>query len=360
MIYKLILALRDRRYRGGRHSQKADVPTVCIGNITVGGTGKTPHTELAVRRLQEVGGYKSIAILSRGYKRRSKGFQQVLATSTADFCGDEPLLLKRRLPEVTVAVDKDRLEGCAILADPLKAQALKHCADPDFPGAEAIVLDDAYQYRRLKADLSVVLTDYSRPVTRDSLLPAGRLRDLKRRLYDADIIIVTKCPYELDDAEKQECARILGFESFDPGTCIATRRGTGIPLLFSGISHEAPLPVFPEADTRYIYSHKLLLMTGIADDTPLRNHLSATYMITGHLRYPDHHRFTKADIRAVQAHLRHNPTSAVFTTEKDAQRLRDLKSIPPNIRERLFYVPITAVFQSSREADLFDQYLHKI
>lgn len=360
MIYKLILALRDRRYRSGRHSQKAEVPTVCIGNITVGGTGKTPHTELTVRRLQEVGAYKSIAILSRGYKRRSKGFQQVLPDSAADFCGDEPLLLKRRLPEVTVAVDKDRLEGCSILADPQKAGSLKHCASPDFPRAEAIVLDDAYQYRRLKADLCVVLTDYSRPVTRDSLLPAGRLRDLKRRLYDAGIIIVTKCPYELDDAEKQECAGILGFESFDPQTCIATRRGAGIPLLFTGIRHDAPQPVFPDADTRYTYSHKLLLLTGIADDTPLRNHLSASYMITGHMKFPDHHRFTRADIRAVQAHLRHNPTSAIFTTEKDAQRLRDLKNIPQNIRERLFYIPITAVFQSSRESDIFDQYLHKI
>ncbi|MBO4475635.1 MAG: tetraacyldisaccharide 4'-kinase [Bacteroidales bacterium] len=360
MIYKLILALRDARYRSGKHSQKSPVPTVCIGNIAAGGTGKTPHAELTVRRLQEIGRYKSVAILSRGYKRRSKGFQQVLATSGSEFCGDEPLLLKRRLPEVTVAVDKNRVEGCAILSDPHKAQTVKRCVSPDFPPADVIVLDDAYQYRRLQASLNVVLTDYSRPVTRDSLLPFGRLRDLPRRLYDADIVIVTKCPYELEDSEKQDFAAVLGFESLDPQTCIAVRRGRRIPLLFTGLEHGAPEPVFPDADPRYTYSHKLLLLTGIADDTPLRNHLSATYNIVGHLRYPDHHRFTRADVRTVRSWLRRNPTAAIFTTEKDAQRLRDVKNIPANIRERLFFIPVKAFFHSSVEAEIFDQYLHKI
>ena len=360
MIYKLILTLRDLRYCSGKHSASADVPTVCIGNITVGGTGKTPHTELVARRLQEVGRFRSIAILSRGYKRRSKGFQQVTSDTPASFSGDEPLLLKTRLPELTVAVDKDRLEGCGILAHPERAASLKNCAHPEFPAADAIILDDAFQYRRLKADLSIVLVDYSRPVTKDSLLPGGRLRDLKRRLYDAGVIIVTKCPYELDEPEKQDYARLLGFESLDTETCTAVRRGRSIPLLFTGISYGAPEPVFQGADTRYIYSHKLLLLTGIADDTPLRNHLSDGYMTVGHLKYPDHHRFSKSDMRALAAEMRRNPTAAVFTTEKDAQRLRDLPKLPGGLRERLFYVPITAVFFSQREQDILDKYLHAI
>ena len=360
MIYKLILTLRDHRYRSGKHSVSADVPTVCIGNITVGGTGKTPHTELVARRLQEVGRFGSIAILSRGYKRRSKGFQQILKDTPAYFAGDEPLLLKNRLPELTVAVDKDRVEGCGILAHPERTATLKNCVHPHFPPADAIILDDAFQYRRLRPNLSIVLVDYSRPVTKDSLLPGGRLRDLKRRLYDADIVIVTKCPYELDDAEKQDYARLLDFELFDPESCMALRGGRSIPLLFTGIAYGAPEPVFQGADTRYIYSHKQLLLTGIADDTPLRNHLSANYMQVGYLKYPDHHRFTKQDIRTIAAQIRSNPTAAVFTTEKDAQRLRDLEKLPDGLRERLFYVPISAVFHNGREQDILDKYLHAI
>jgi len=360
MIYNLILALRDLRYRSGKHSVKAEVPTVCIGNITVGGTGKTPHSELTVRRIQEVGRYKSIAVLSRGYKRRSKGFQQVTTDGTASFCGDEPILLKRRMPEVTVAVDKDRVEGCGILAHPERTGDLKNYEGPEFPAAELIVLDDAYQYRRLKADLNVVLVDYYRPVTKDSLLPAGRLRDLKRRLYDADIVIVSKCPYELEDAEKQDYATLLGFESYDPKIFTAVRKGHSLPLLFTGIFYGAPKPVFPEADQRYVYSHKLVLLTGIADDTPLRNHLSSDYLMVGHMRFPDHHRFSKSDIKSIQAEVRQNPTAAIFTTEKDAQRLRDLPDFPAGLRDRMFYVPITAGFLSPAEQEVFDQYLHNL
>ena len=360
MIYKLILTLRNHRYRDGKNSRKADVPTVCIGNITVGGTGKTPHTELAVRRLQELGKYQTIAILSRGYKRRSKGFQQVVATSTADFCGDEPLLLKQRLPGAVVAVDKDRLEGCAILSKPQLARTLRNCVSPDFPAADAIVLDDAYQYRSLKADLDVVLVDWYRPVTRDSLLPSGRLRDLRSRLYDARAVIVSKCPYALDDSEKQDYARLLGYDSWDPQSCIAVRKGRPQTLLFTGIEYGAPEPVFPDADTRYTYSSKAVLLTGIADDTPLRNHLSATYAIVGHLKYPDHHRFSTSDFREMASAMHHNPTAAVITTEKDAQRLRDARALPDGLSGRLFYIPISAVFLTQCEAQVFDQLLNEI
>ena len=360
MIYKLILTLRDLRYRSGKHSVQAAVPTVCIGNITVGGTGKTPHTELTLRRLREVSRFSSPAVLSLGYKRRSRGFQQVVPDSTALFAGDEPLQVKRRFPDVTVAVCKDRIAGCAILADPSKAAALKKCVSQEFPPADVIVLDDAFQYRRLRCSLNVLLVDYARPVTKDSLLPGGRLRDLKRRLYDADVIIVTKCPYELTDEEKADYAALLGFESRDAASTLAVRRGRSIPLLFSGLQYGRPEPVFPGADTRYTYSAKLVLLTGIADDTPLRQHLSGDRKIVGHLRYPDHHRYTRADVRAISAQMRRNPTAAFVTTEKDAQRLRDLKKIPAGLAERLFYIPVTACFFSSAESEVFDQYLHRL
>ena len=348
MIYRLILAPRNARYKGGRHSVMAPVPTVCIGNITVGGTGKTPHAEMLLRELldSERWGSSEVALLSLGYKRRSKGFQQVPFNGTAAQYGDEPLQIKRKFPQVMVAVCKDRVQACSKLA-----------AD----GANIILLDDAWQYRKLRPHLSIVLTSYSNPVTTDRLLPWGRLRDLPRRLYDSDIVIVTKCPYALEPREKQEMASTLGYESYDPSTCVAVRRGRSQLLLFTGIEYARPLPVFEqEADSRYTYSHKMVLFSGIADDTPLRNYLSDTYTIVDHLHFPDHHAYGKADIHRLLAAMKHNPTAAFATTEKDAQRLRCLEKLPKELRARMFYFPITAVFHSENERRLLNDKLTAI
>ena len=154
MIYGLVLRIRHLLYnKGWKKSFSAPVPTVCVGNITVGGTGKTPHVELLLRLLLAAG--KQPAVLSRGYKRKLKGFQQVPADGTAALYGDEPVQIAHKFPEVPVAVDKDRVHGC----DQLAAKA------------SCIVLDDAFQYRRLQATLNVVLVDYNRPVFKDRLLP---------------------------------------------------------------------------------------------------------------------------------------------------------------------------------------------
>ncbi|MBO4670902.1 MAG: tetraacyldisaccharide 4'-kinase [Bacteroidales bacterium] len=362
MIYRIILSLRNARYKKGRHTTAAGVPTICVGNITVGGTGKTPHAEMILRELlaSERWGMSSLALLSRGYKRRSKGFQQVPFDGSAALYGDEPVQVKRKFPTLTVAVDKDRIQGCDILVHPEKAAGLKKCAHPQFPPADLVILDDAFQYRRLKASLSIVLVDWNRPVTEDSLLPWGRLRDLPSRLYDADIVVVSKCPYVLDELEKQEMARTLGYDSFDPGTGTAVRKGRPQTLLFTGISYDRLQGVFDSADPRYIYSKKLILFTGIADDTPLLRHLSDSYKIVHHLHFPDHHRYTRADVRALKSALRHNPTAALATTEKDAQRLRDLKSLPDSLKARLFFVPITTDFLSDAERETFRQFINNL
>ena len=355
MIYKLILSIRDARYRKGTRSARAEVPTVCVGNITVGGTGKTPHTEMLLRELLESDRWRDsrIAVLSRGYKRRSKGFQQLPYDASAALYGDEPVQIKRKFPAVTVAVDKNRVEGCSILVHPEKAASIKRCKAPDFPPSDIIVLDDAYQYRKLKADLNIVLSDWNRPVTTDSLLPGGRLRDLKRRLYDCDAVIVTKCPYELDAAEKAEAARILGYDSYDDAACVADRNGKSQLLLFSRICYGRPEPVFPDADSRYTYSQKMVLFSGIADDTQLRNYLSDSYKIVESIKFPDHHRYGGADVRALLWAVKRNPTAVFMTTEKDAQRLRDIGKMPPKLKERLFYQPISVEFLSEQERKVF-------
>lgn len=201
---------------GLRKIHKTEVPSICVGNITVGGTGKTPHTEMLLRLLQadEDWGNKDLAVLSRGYKRKSKGFQQVTTDGSALEYGDEPLQIKCKFPDVTVAVDKSRKEGCYFLCNPYKVQnsrKARRCKDKQFPKADLIILDDAFQHRSIKASASIVLVDFNRPIFKDHLLPVGRLRDLPERIKDADIIIVSKCLPDLDAWEKSKWAEALGI-----------------------------------------------------------------------------------------------------------------------------------------------------
>lgn len=358
--YYLILKWRNRRYsRPGRKVRSAEVPTLCIGNVTVGGTGKTPHVELVLRMLQQSAawGGKRIAVLSRGYGRESRGFQQVTAEGSAAMFGDEPLQIKKKFPGVTVAVDKNRIEGCDLLVHPEKLKNRKvarRCWNREFPAADYIVLDDAYQYRKLKATRSVVLIDYNRPVHKDMLLPLGRLRDLPERVWDADAVIVTKCPADMDGFAKAAFVAEMGCEDYLPSSCSAVNpAGRRQLILFSTVRYGVPAGVYPAAEPRYLYAKKAVLVTGIAKDTPLRAYLSDTYKIVRRFSFRDHHRYAWKDIAAVQSAVRRQPTAAVFTTEKDAQRLLDFSGMPAPLQERLFQVPIAAEFVSEEEQAAF-------
>jgi tetraacyldisaccharide 4'-kinase len=363
--YSLALRFRHFCYDHGfiYKSRKAGVPTVCVGNIAVGGTGKTPHTEMILRTLlaSDEWAYRNLAVLSRGYKRRSKGFQQVTADGSARLYGDEPMQMKKNFPSVTVAVDKNRVEGCAFLTDPEKLKTSRkgrRCKDKEFPTAELIVLDDAFQYRALDATVKIVLSPYSRPLTRDSLMPLGRLRDLPSRINTADIVIVTKCPKYLEDGDRETSVKGLGLKDYNPETCEAfTKKGKSIKVFFTEIDYQTPKAVYESGNPRYIYSKKAILFSGIADDTPLRMFLCDSYKIARSLSFSDHHRFTRADIRGIEAAVREHPTAALVTTEKDSQRLLDCPYVSDRLKERLFFVPIQAVFSSEKEDELFKSVL---
>ena len=366
MIHRTVLAVRHLLFdKGWKKSYKADVPTICVGNITVGGTGKTPHAEMILRLLlkSDEWAYSNISVLSRGYRRKSKGFQKVGRDGTALQFGDEPLQIAKKFPSVTVAVDKDRVEGCRFLTHPEELQTAKKargCLDKDIPKSDIIVLDDAFQYRRLLADVNVVLVDYGRPVQKDRLMPWGRLRDLPSRLKAADILIVTKCPTYLDEWEMGKWAQQLGVEQYSTATCKGVRklrkgREKEQTVLFTTIGYEPMVPVFPEAsDSRFTYAQRLVLFTGIAKDTPLRAFLSDKYKIVKRLSFPDHHKYTNGDIRKVARAVRDFPTACVATTEKDAQRVVDTKKVPEALRERLFQVPIQVEFLSPAEREIFE------
>ena len=365
--YYLYLRLRDRYYSSPkRRLAVTQVPSVCVGNITVGGTGKTPHVEMILRLLQESDrwGNAGLAVLSRGYRRESKGFQQVSPDGSAAMFGDEPLQIKRKFPGVTVAVDKDRVEGCALLCDPSKLASKKYagkCWNRDFPPADYIILDDAYQYRRLKPTLSIVLVDYNRPVMKDMLLPLGRLRDLPERLYDADVIIVSKCPDYIDLQEQKDFAASMGVMNYDPGNCSGvSRRGRRQDVFFTCVEYLPVQGAFDVTDPRYAYAKKAILVSGIAKDTALRKYLSDTYKIAARFSFPDHHKFTWSDINRIQLALRKDHTAVIMTTEKDIQRLRDFPGLPREIMERLFVVPIQTRFVSEVQRSVFKTLITEI
>ena len=361
--YYLTLKVRHALYdKGLRKSHEAEVPTVCVGNITAGGTGKTPHTEMILKTLlrSDDWGMREIAVLSRGHKRRSKGFQQVDRRGTADFYGDEPLQIKKKFPGVTVAVDRDRIEGCHFLTHPEELKTSKKgrkCENKEFRPADVIVLDDAFQHRALKATFNIVLVDWNRPIYKDKLLPFGRLRDLPERLFKADTLIVTKCPVYLENWERIEWLRPLGIKDFDPDTCEGTGRGgKKMTILFTSINYCPLESVYPdEGNARYVYSKMAILFSGIAKDTPLRRYLSDTYKIVKRFAFPDHYRYTSSDFKKIAAAAKEDPTAVVVTTEKDAQRVRDIKKVPDMLRERLFQVPIQVAFLTDREREVFEE-----
>ena len=322
MIYGLALRIRHLFYdKGWKKSFSPEVPTICVGNVSAGGTGKTPHVEMILRML--VAQWKQPAVLSRGYKRKSKGFQIVPHDGSALQFGDEPVQIARKFPDITVAVDKDRIHGCEELR-----------------GAGVIVLDDAFQYRRLKPSLSIVLVDYNHPVFKDRLIPWGRLRDLPSRLKKADVVLVTKCPAYLDVQEREQWRKHLKLRADQP-------------LFFTTLHYMAPVGVFPDADPHYIYSKHCTLITGIAHNKLFLNYLSDTYKIGRSIELPDHHTYTRADVRKMASAVKKQPTACLMTTEKDAQRLRDCKNMPEAVRKRLFYVPIEATFLTPEEESAF-------
>ena len=292
--YRLILWLRHWLYDHGIfRSVKPSVPTIVVGNLALGGTGKTPHVELILRELQD---RMPIATLSRGYGRKSKGHREVLTEDHPSITGDEPLQLKRKFPAVRVFVNADRIAGIEKIKSTIQ-------------GVRAIVLDDAFQHRQMQGDLNILLTTYQRPWHRDLLIPAGRLRDLPAQRKRAQIVIVTKCPSLPSDHDREQWRKDLGLVGEQE-------------LFFSGIEYD------PIED---LSSKDILLVTGIADPQPLVDHLRSRARKLEHLAYPDHHDFTPGDLQQIAGRFgKFAPgPKMLVTTGKDAVRLRPLMKNGP-------------------------------
>ena len=333
LIYGLVVYIRNMLYDSKVFkSTEFGIPVISIGNITVGGTGKTPHTEYLVKLLKK---HVDVATLSRGYKRKTKGFMLVQETSDVQNVGDEPLQMKQKFPEVTVAVDERRVHG------------IEKLLNNEHNSPDVILLDDAYQHRKVTSGINILLIDYNRPIEEDHLLPLGRLRERSYQQRRANVIIYTKCPDEITPITRRIIMKNVNLRPYQS-------------LYFTTLSYGEPIPVFPDPATKIpdFGNQRIdsLMLAGIANPDQFRNYLKSTSNLLDELVFSDHHHFTPADYKQIEQLYENRKTSHlfVFTTEKDAVRLRANATLSDELKTRLFYIPVTIKFLDS-EGKSFDK-----
>jgi len=313
-----------------------EVPVISVGNITVGGTGKTPHTEHLIQLLSKK---FNIAVLSRGYKRKSRGFLEVETTSTSKQVGDEPLQIKMKFPSVMVAVDENRVRGIERILEISEKR-------PD-----VIILDDAFQHRYVTPSIIILLLDFSRVLTEVELLPLGRLAEPASNRDRANIIIVTKCPREIKPIDERIITKDLHIWPYQD-------------LFFSRIKYGEILPLFPdkvkERKVSIDSETGVLLLTGIANPEALKAKLLQKTSTVVSAEYPDHYAFTRKDMEQVASQLAGltSVSKVVITTEKDTFRIKEIEDLPEIIAENLYYIPIEIKFINQTDND-FDKKILK-
>jgi len=335
-LYGLVVWIRNLFYDQGVYKSTGfGMPVISVGNITVGGTGKTPHTEYLTRLLKDE---FRLATLSRGYRRKSRDFRIATVSSLVDEIGDEPLQIKQKYPEVTVAVDRKRVHGITEL---MKIA----------PALEVIILDDAYQHRSLKPGYSVLLIDYSRPILNDRLLPAGMLREPAVNRNRANIILVTKTPEDIKPMEMREYVNSLDLN-------------IGQHLFFTTMRYGNLAPLFPgekeenrDAEWYRAKEAGILMVTGIANPKGLRSYIETISEHIIELNFPDHHHYVLKDLERIMQHSMNLAEAhgevLILTTEKDAVKLREL-DFPAYIRSLIYAVPIEVHFLNG-DGENFDK-----
>ncbi len=321
-VYYLVSSLRNKLYDLNVLKSKAyNSAIICVGNLSVGGTGKTPMIEYLIGLLKN---NQSIATLSRGYKRQTSGFLLANSDTKVEELGDEPFQFRNKFHDILVAVDEDRQNGIE--------QLLALNNPPD-----VILLDDGFQHRKVKAGLSILLTQYNKLYVNDLVLPTGDLRESKSGAKRADIIIVTKCPKDLRDVKKEEIRNKLKLDSNQK-------------LFFSVISYNDTIYNLKNSiPIENLASVHFTLITGIADSRPLIDHLNAKGLTFDHLNFKDHHNFNEKDIN------KFGNQELILTTEKDYMRLKDKLD-----SSKLYYLPIITEFLNGGDFNkMIKQYVLK-
>ncbi|NOR27143.1 MAG: tetraacyldisaccharide 4'-kinase [Lutibacter sp.] len=292
LLYGLITSVRNYLYQiNVFKSTKFKVPTIVVGNLSVGGTGKTPQIEYLIRLLQN--NYK-IAVLSRGYKRKSKGFIIADENSSSEVIGDEPFQYYKKFPNIIVCVDADRTNAI---------QKLETLENPP----DIVLLDDAFQHRKVQGGFNILLTSFSDLYVDDVLLPTGNLRESKSGAKRAQVIIVTKCPSTISEAEQLEIINRL-------------KPSLNQQVFFTAIEYDNELKGSSTLNLLELVNKKIILITGIANPAPLTDYLKSLNIKFKHLKYPDHYNFKKHEVEKINA-LTLDNNNCVITTEKDYVRI---------------------------------------
>ncbi len=325
--YGFFVRLRNTLFEVGiLKSRSFDIPMISVGNITVGGTGKTPHVEYLIRLLQDK---FHVAVLSRGYKRKTRGFILADKESTVKDIGDEPYQMKQKYPDVTIAVDKDRRNGIMRLTENESGKDI-----------DVVLLDDAFQHRYVKPGINILLVDYHRLIIYDKLLPAGRLREPLSGKNRADIVIVTKCPRDLKPMEFRVITKAMSLYPYQH-------------LYFTTLDYDALHPIYcgeERALSTISADENILLVTGIAsprqmivDLTPYSEHIHP-------MTFGDHHAFTAKDVERINEAFDALPSpKLIITTEKDATRIFGLKGLSDGVRHNIYTLPLKIKFMLGQE-----------
>jgi tetraacyldisaccharide 4'-kinase len=326
LIYRSVVSIRNFCYENKiLKSREYDLPIISIGNISVGGTGKTPHTEFILKMLKSE---FTIAILSRGYKRKTKGFRLVETSDTHFEAGDEPLQIKQKFPDSIVAVCESRTVG----VDKLREM---------FPELNLIILDDAFQHRRITPGLSILLNNYNHPIAKDYLLPLGRLREPRSASHRAHIIIYSKCPSALKPIERRILSKDVDIMPYQD-------------LYFSTLKYLDLKPVFEEGSAEIRLEDLKLInviaLTGIARSGNLTEFLESKCESVNHIKHPDHYNFKRKDILKIQALFNETKGNKIIVvTEKDAVRLKSDNLFDDEFKKDVYCIPIEVELLCSEE-----------
>ena len=324
-----ITKIRNQLFdKGYFKSSEFDLPIINVGNLAVGGSGKTPHVEYLIRLLQ---GEFKVATLSRGYGRNTRGFREVNVNDKASESGDEPLQIKKHFPDINVFVGEKRVEAVSQLL-------FKH------PDIEVILLDDAFQHRAIKAGFNILLTDYSKIFTDDKIMPAGRLREHPRGAKRADLVIVTKCPLDLyEDAKEQLKTKISQYTSAD--------------VLFSGIKYQEELiPIFNQ-NSVIEQGVNIVLISGIAKSLGLEDYVISKYKPKEftHFNFRDHYHFKESDLKNIEEKFNtFADPKIILCTDKDAVRLSEVAQNNSFEKLPVYRLPIEVEFLGE-DQKIFDK-----
>lgn len=325
-IYGSIVRFRNWLFDMGlKKSKSFSIPIISVGNITVGGSGKTPHVEYLIRLLHDKA---KIAVLSRGYKRKSHGYVLAEESTTMPEIGDEPFQMHQKFSDIYVAVDTKRARGIENLQN-----------DEATKDVDVVLLDDAFQHRYVKPGINILLVDYHRLIIYDKMLPAGRLREPLSGKNRADIVIITKCPKDLKPMEFRVLTKAMDLYPFQK-------------LYFTSIDYDTPKGVFEEKQIELdkLQDYHVLLLTGIASPKQMEHDLKPMTKDITNLSFGDHHSFKGKDIDRINDAFESIPEPRIIiTTEKDAVRLRETEGLYEKVKSNMYELPIKVSFMLDQQ-----------